>query len=182
MTDAPTTSTIADRLRPQLSPLLALALDTRTAEGLRKYGQTLDDNHKPDRAKTVHLLQEGLDLIQYAEWKRPGHPVIAALIPWLERSAAEVGDLTLDELLFKEGHSREVERPAQTSFSSVAELVTAARAGTLPAGFKVRISHHSVEAACDNQDDAFQGELKDQLPEVLLGLLLSHLGVPNEWT
>jgi hypothetical protein len=98
-------TTIADRVRPYLSPLLAQALDTRTAEGLRKYGQTLDNNHKPDRAKAVHLLQELIDASQYAEWLE----VDSMLTPLLTNLANQIADgfhdLTLDELLFKEGHS-----------------------------------------------------------------------------
>jgi len=33
-----------------------------------KYGQRLEDNHQPDRAKAVHLIQELLDAAQYAAW------------------------------------------------------------------------------------------------------------------
>ncbi|ULH18252.1 hypothetical protein MF271_22565 (plasmid) [Deinococcus sp. KNUC1210] len=61
-------NTIAERIKKHLSPLLVAAVDTRTAEGLKKYGQLLDDNHKPDRAKAVHLLQELLDAAQYGTW------------------------------------------------------------------------------------------------------------------
>lgn len=93
---------IADRIRPMLSPLLAEALDTRTQEGLRKYGQTLDDNHKPDRAKAVHLLQELLDAAQYSEWL--GAVYAPLLCEIANEVAADFPDLTLEELLHREGY------------------------------------------------------------------------------
>lgn len=62
------TATIEGRARALLSPTLADCVQQRTAAGVAKYGQTLDDNHQPDRAKAVHLVQELLDAIQYALW------------------------------------------------------------------------------------------------------------------
>ena len=60
--------TIAVRCKRRLHPELAKALDTRTQLGIEKYGQRLDENDKPLRAKVIHLMQELLDAQQYAEW------------------------------------------------------------------------------------------------------------------
>lgn len=51
-----------------LNPVLAKCLTQRTAAGVAKYGQRLEDNEQPVRAKAVHLVQELLDAAQYAAW------------------------------------------------------------------------------------------------------------------
>ena len=61
-------TTIEEQGRALLGPVLGSVLAQRTAAGVAKYGQRLDDNHQPDRAKAVHLVQEELDAMQYALW------------------------------------------------------------------------------------------------------------------
>ena len=61
-------TTIEDQGRALLGSILGEVLAQRTAAGVAKYGQTLDQNHQPDRAKAVHLVQEELDAMQYALW------------------------------------------------------------------------------------------------------------------
>lgn len=61
-------SSIEQRAQALLTPTLAECVRQRTAAGVAKYGQTLDDNHQPMRARAVHLIQELLDGVQYALW------------------------------------------------------------------------------------------------------------------
>lgn len=61
-------STIEEQAREVLSPVLGECIRQRTEAGVRKYGQTLDDNHQPDRARVIHAVQEGLDMVQYLLW------------------------------------------------------------------------------------------------------------------
>lgn len=61
-------TTIEERACGMLSARLAACIRQRTQLGIRKYGQRLDDNPQPERAKAVHLVQELLDGMQYAIW------------------------------------------------------------------------------------------------------------------
>lgn len=70
-TDEPTpegSPTIEAHACALLSSTLADVVRQRTALGVAKYGQRLDDNHQPSRARAVHLVQELLDAVQYALW------------------------------------------------------------------------------------------------------------------
>ena len=105
-------SQIAEEVKSALgSPLLRQVVDARVALGVKKYGQTLDDNEKPDRAKAVHLIQELLDAMQYVTWHGWGKVlpfgdvILMQLAHDADYVAAEYPDLTMDELLFSEGHS-----------------------------------------------------------------------------
>lgn len=60
--------TIEDRVKAHLNPVLAECLTQRTAAGVAKYGQRLDTNNQPVKARAVHLIQELLDAAQYALW------------------------------------------------------------------------------------------------------------------
>ncbi|WP_261665252.1 hypothetical protein [Deinococcus sp. Marseille-Q6407] len=59
---------IAQRVAARLPPDLAPAVLERERIGVRKYGQYMDDNHQPQRARAVHLVQEKLDGLNYSEW------------------------------------------------------------------------------------------------------------------
>lgn len=109
-----TTSAIAEAAKLLLDPRLHAVIDTRTAEGLAKYGQTLvDANVKSECERAAHLMQELLDAIQYAIWRAdPELPVGGSLALGLAAMAnellASMPDLTYAALTFKEGHSRRV--------------------------------------------------------------------------
>lgn len=60
--------TIEDRVKRHLNPVLAECLTQRTAAGVAKYGQRLEENDQPVKARVIHLIQELLDAAQYAEW------------------------------------------------------------------------------------------------------------------
>lgn len=62
------TPSIEEQACELLSPRLAACIRQRTQLGIRKYGQRLDHNPQPLRARAVHLVQELLDGIQYALW------------------------------------------------------------------------------------------------------------------
>lgn len=134
-------SAIAEHIKGYLLPALHPVVDARVEEGIRTYGQTLDDNVKPERAKAVHQLQELLDAMKYRRWRstatvgeRPGTPELADLAERrqemdLARLAGmaneiiqEFPDLTLDEMLFREGHSG-AERQGATAAGEVLELL-----------------------------------------------------------
>lgn len=105
-----TTSAIAEAAKRLLDPRLHAVVDTRTAEGLAKYGQTLDADVKSRREKGAHLMQELLDAIQYAIWQAdPERPLSASLARRLASMAnellASMPDLTYEALTFKERHS-----------------------------------------------------------------------------
>lgn len=51
-----------------LHPVLAECVQQRTAAGVAKYGQRLEDNPQPERARIIHAVQEGLDMVQYLLW------------------------------------------------------------------------------------------------------------------
>lgn len=51
-----------------LHPVLAECVQQRTAVGVAKYGQRLEDNPEPERARIIHAMQEGLDMVQYLLW------------------------------------------------------------------------------------------------------------------
>lgn len=59
---------IAQRVAAMLPPDLAPAVLERERIGVLKYGQYLDDNHQPQRARAVHLVQELLDAQAYLQW------------------------------------------------------------------------------------------------------------------
>ena len=63
-----TSPTIEEQACGMVGTILADCIRQRTAAGVAKYGQRLDDNHQPDRAKAVHLVQEELDAMQYSLW------------------------------------------------------------------------------------------------------------------
>lgn len=65
-------SAIARHVAERLDLEMGRALHHRVHVGLLKYGQVLDDNHQEQRAKMVHLVQEGLDAAQYAAWGGEG--------------------------------------------------------------------------------------------------------------
>lgn len=103
-------SVIAETAKLLLDPRLHAVVDTRTAEGLAKYGQTLDADVKSRREKGAHLMQELLDAIQYAIWQAdPERPLSASLARRLASMAnellASMPDLTYEALTFKERHS-----------------------------------------------------------------------------
>ena len=99
-----TTSVIAETAKLLLDPRLHAVVDTRTAEGLAKYRQTLDDNLKSEREKVAHLMQELLDAIQYALWQTD--PELALrLAAMANELLASMPDLTYEALTFKERHS-----------------------------------------------------------------------------
>lgn len=89
--------TIEDTGRALLGPVLAEVLKQRTAAGVAKYGQRLDQNHQPDRAKAVHLVQEELDAMQYALWL--GNTRKAARHATEAEITAATYDLTLEEIM-----------------------------------------------------------------------------------
>lgn len=60
--------TIEEQAREILNPVLGECVRQRTELGVKKYGQTLDDNHQSDRARIIHAVQEGLDMTQYLLW------------------------------------------------------------------------------------------------------------------
>ena len=98
-------SAIAERCKLLLDPTLHAVVDHRAAEGLRKDGQTIDDNAKPRRAKAVHLMQELLDAMQYVAWGAvPGAAGDALAVMANDLLEATPG-LTFEALTFKEGHS-----------------------------------------------------------------------------
>lgn len=90
-------TTIEAQAQALLGPVLAEAVRQRTAAGIAKYGQRLDDNHQPDRAKAVHLAQELLDAIQYALWL--GNERQAARLATEAEITAAVFGLTLEEIM-----------------------------------------------------------------------------------
>lgn len=71
--------TVEDRAALRLHPDLAEAMQRRAAYGRKKYGQSLADNAQPFRGKLVHLMQELLDAVAYAEWaEQPGYAYLIA--------------------------------------------------------------------------------------------------------
>ncbi|GAA4002053.1 hypothetical protein GCM10022631_10840 [Deinococcus rubellus] len=108
----PPRSAIAERVKAHLrSPLLRQVVDARVELGIEKYGQTLDENIKPERVKAVHLIQENLDGAQYGEWMGTkaafqfGDAVAMQLAENADAILDAYPDLTLEELLFQEGHA-----------------------------------------------------------------------------
>lgn len=63
------TTTIEDQAQALLeNPVLKEAVRRRAEAGVAKYGQRLEENHQPMKARAVHLVQELLDGCQYALW------------------------------------------------------------------------------------------------------------------
>lgn len=89
--------TIEEQGRALLGPVLGEVLAQRTAAGVAKYGQRLDDNHQPDRAKAVHLVQELLDAVQYALWL--GETRKAARLAAEAELTAGLHGLTAEEIM-----------------------------------------------------------------------------------
>lgn len=91
-----TLPTIEEQACGLVGPVLAECIKQRTAAGISKYGQRLDDNHQPDRAKAVHLVQELLDATQYALWLEwddmAGHTAALAsnVTAYFELTASEI--------------------------------------------------------------------------------------------
>jgi DNA-binding CsgD family transcriptional regulator len=90
-------ATIEQKARALLNSTLGECVRQRTRAGVKKYGQTLDDNHQPDRAKAVHLLQELMDACQYAIWAEL--PDVAATAGRLANTVQKQFQLTADEIM-----------------------------------------------------------------------------------
>lgn len=67
-TTMPPGDTIEEQAVNLLSLPLASCVRQRTAFGIEKYGQRLDDNHQEGRARAIHFIHEMLDGLQYALW------------------------------------------------------------------------------------------------------------------
>jgi len=93
----PGEATIEQKARALLNTTLGECVRQRTRAGVKKYGQTLDDNHQPDRAKAVHLVQELLDATQYAVWA--DLPDVAATAGRLANTVQKQFGLTADEIM-----------------------------------------------------------------------------------
>ncbi|WP_407538897.1 hypothetical protein Q0M94_12025 [Deinococcus radiomollis] len=102
-------SAVAEQAKALLLPKLHPVIDTRTSGGVKKYGQTLDQNIKPQRAKVVHLLQELLDALQYVLWgavdDEQSDVMASRLAGMANDLIRQYPDLTLNEMLFKEGYT-----------------------------------------------------------------------------
>lgn len=62
-------SQIAEDVKLLVShPRLKELVDYQVEVGIKKYGQTLDENNKPLDARIVHAIQEGVDMMQYLVW------------------------------------------------------------------------------------------------------------------
>ncbi len=88
---------IEDQARALLNPVLGECVRQRTAAGVAKYGQRLDDNHQPHRAKAVHLVQELLDASQYALWM--GDSYWASEIALLANEVQATVGLSTEEIM-----------------------------------------------------------------------------------
>ena len=137
-------SSIAEHIKGYLLPALHPVVDARVEEGIKKYGQTLDDNVKPERAKAVHQLQELLDAMKYRRWRstatvgerfptreqvylaaRRQDVDLSRLADMANEIIQEFPDLTLDEMLFREGHSgaeRQGATPAGEALEQLREM------------------------------------------------------------
>lgn len=172
-------SAIAERIKQFLVPALHPVVDARVEEGLRKYGQTLDDNVKPERAKAVHQLQELLDAMNYRAWRandtvgeRPGTAELADHaerrqdldLSQLARMAndlvrTEFPDLILEEMLYREGHNGRTDQ--NPDVQSIAARLAAVRhieitddtTGQKHYGFKIGIGDNTLESLWHCTDD-----------------------------
>ena len=90
-------TTIEDQARELLSPVLRQCLRERTQAGVRKYGQRLDENDQPDRARIIHAVQEGLDMVQYLLWA--GMSSYAYEVALLTNDLQGTFNLTADEIM-----------------------------------------------------------------------------------
>jgi len=54
--------------------IICREIAARQRLGVKKYGQTLADNHAPIRARLRHALEEALDLSVYSQWAVDGGP------------------------------------------------------------------------------------------------------------
>lgn len=88
--------TIEDRVKAHLNPVLAECLTQRTAAGVAKYGQRLDDNEQNASAKAIHLIQELLDAAQYAMWI--GDPLTMRQLTGMANEFQKIFHLTAEEI------------------------------------------------------------------------------------
>lgn len=89
--------TIEVQVQALVGPVLAECVRQRTAFGVAKYGQRLEDNHQPDRAKSVHLVQELLDAAQYATWR--GNHGMAEMLGVMADAVVAQDALTVEEIM-----------------------------------------------------------------------------------
>ncbi|MFC5846714.1 hypothetical protein [Deinococcus petrolearius] len=89
--------TIEEQARALLNPVLGECVRQRTEAGVRKYGQTLDENEQPQREKAIHLIQELLDACQYALWM--GHEYTATLCATIASDTQQTFKLTAEEIM-----------------------------------------------------------------------------------
>lgn len=89
--------TIEDQARAMLGTVLGECIRQRTELGIQKYGQRLDDNPQPYRAKAIHLIQELLDAMQYAIWV--GDRVTARKLARMAEGYARLFSLTAEEIM-----------------------------------------------------------------------------------
>lgn len=89
--------TIEQQARAFLNPTLGECVRQRTEAGVAKYGQRLEDNPQPMRARTVHLLQELLDATQYALWDN--RPTLAEILAQYANEVQEGESLTAEEIM-----------------------------------------------------------------------------------
>lgn len=80
-----------------VSPPLQVALRQRTQAGIEKYGQRLEANPQPLRARAVHLVQELLDGLQYALWMN--EPAIATVLAIQADHITSAYQLTAQEIV-----------------------------------------------------------------------------------
>ena len=106
--------TIADTVKNYFMDLpdIQALINNQTRIGLEKYGQTLDDNEKDNKAKAVHIVQELIDTMQYFVWLQKTYPLHSVYIEYLLDNYRiniawlyGVFELTVEDLTFKEGHS-----------------------------------------------------------------------------
>lgn len=90
-------TTIEQQARALLNPTLGECIRQRTEAGVAKYGQRLEDNPQPVRARLVHLVQELLDATQYALWA--GEPDWADQLAVLAEDVQIRGQLTAEEIM-----------------------------------------------------------------------------------
>ncbi|WP_019008960.1 hypothetical protein [Deinococcus aquatilis] len=89
--------TIEDQARHLLNPVLGECVRQRTAAGVAKYGQRLDDNYQPHEAKAVHLVQELMDACQYALWM--DLPGLASNLAAIANDVQSATSLTAEQIM-----------------------------------------------------------------------------------
>lgn len=111
--------TIAEQVKEVLASTgddgrLRMLVDVQTEIGVKKYGQTLDDNKKEPKAKAVHIIQELIDAMQYSQWllnDATDERAVNTLTYNIKQYAIHCNslmflyDLTMEDLLVKEQHN-----------------------------------------------------------------------------